>query len=268
MQVDYSQAGAAAQPSPSIWKDCPMGELNEDGLGQFIHEDFLGGAVSATVTAATTVGTGQLRFVGDTDTVFAKKASEIGGYLDVETDGDDNDGFALISDPLGTIVRNSGNKVWFEARLELGAVADQGAFFGIVEADGASQDAVADNCAALIGESLVGFALLNGDTDAVDAVASKDATLTTVLADANLSAALGSGAANLAADTERKLGFRFDGKENIDFFVDGVKVASHTLTSSNTPSQTMGVILAGKTGTAAAQSFAFDWVRVAFQNRR
>lgn len=265
--VNFSQAGAAAQPSPSIWADCPTIELNHQGRGVYIHEDFTGGAVSAAVTAAITVGKGELAFDGDTDTVFTKKAAEVTGYLDIETDGDDNDAAAIFTNPLGSIVRNSGNKVWFEARFEIGAVADQGVFLGLVEAAGSSRDVIADNCAALIGESLFGFQIVNGDTDAFDAVAQNNATQTVVKADANLSTALGSGAANLAADTERKVGLRFDGKETVEYYVDGVKVAVHTLTSSNTPSQTLGAIVAIKTGTAAAQSMAIDWVRVAFQNR-
>jgi hypothetical protein len=37
----------------------------------------------------------------------------------------------LISQPLGTIVRNSGNKFWFEARIELATLGDGGIFVGL-----------------------------------------------------------------------------------------------------------------------------------------
>jgi len=40
--VGYDNAGEANQPSPIIWKDCPLSNLNDNGTGYFAHEDFLG----------------------------------------------------------------------------------------------------------------------------------------------------------------------------------------------------------------------------------
>lgn len=259
--VGFSRAGDNAQPSPSIWADCPEARFIKEGTGYFVHEDFIGGVVSATTTAATPLSP-FFTFAGDTDTVTAKKAGEIGGYLDIETDGDDNDGGAIFTEPIVEFVKDSGRKVWFEARLELGALADQGIFFGLAEEAALDQDIIADNAAALVGESLIGFQILSDDTDAVDAVFKLDGgTAVEIKSIMNSSA--------LVADTEFKVGLRFDGASTIDVFFDGVKVGSTTLSTSTFPDGVkMGAIAAIKTGTAAAVSMAIDWIRVAHEVRR
>lgn len=259
--VGFSRAGDNAQPSPSIWADCPEARLIKEGTGFFVHEDFLGGVRSATTTAATAIAPA-FGFAGDTDTVTANKSGELGGYLDIETDGDDNDGASIFTQPIVQFVKDSGNKVWFEARLELGAVADQGIFVGLVESAGFSQDVIADNAGALIGESLIGFQILADDQDAVDAVFKLDAGTAVEMKSVMNSSAL-------AADTEFKVGLRFDGAETVDVFFDGVKVASTTISTSTFPvGVSMGAIAAIKTGTGAAVSVAIDWIRIAHQTRR
>lgn len=270
-EVGFSAAGANAQPSPSIWKDCPQDLLNRDGRGYYFHKDFLGSPlVNTTITAAllarlTAEG---LSISGDDDTVLTQKTGEQGGYLDIETDGDDNDAAAIFTDPFAQIVLESGNKVWFEARLELGAVADQGVFVGLAEKAALSLDVVADNTAALIGESLIGFQILSGDTDAVDAVFKLDnGTVAVIQSDINLDTALAA-PANLAQDTEFKVGFVFDGKHTLSVYFNGTLVAKEVLLASTFPDNVlMGAIVAIKTGTGAAQSIAVDWVRGAAQVR-
>ena len=261
--VNYSQAGAASQPSPSIWKDCPHDLLNEAGTGYYLHEDFLATPlVNTTITAAllSRLQVAGLAIDGDDDTVLTQKSGEQGGYLDIETDGDDNDAAAVFTEPFAEVVLNSGNKVWFEARLEIGAVADQGLFIGLTEKAGLSRDVVADNGTALIGESLIGFQIVSSATSTVDAVTKLDAGTVIKMDDA---------VHTIVADTEVKLGLKFDGGNKIQIFVNGVKVSTYTITASTFPDNVkMGVIACLKTGTAAAQSMAIDWVRVAYQIRR
>ncbi|KKM61636.1 hypothetical protein LCGC14_1529690, partial [marine sediment metagenome] len=72
--VTYAEAGAANEPSPSIWKDCPMRRLVDEGMGYYFHEEFLGGPVSTAFLPIHSVGTGIFSFIGDTDTVVAFKA--------------------------------------------------------------------------------------------------------------------------------------------------------------------------------------------------
>lgn len=274
--VGFSQAGEANQPSPSIWSDCPNTLLQDKGLGYFAHVDFLGattGILAATLDINQASFEGKLKIDADTDTVLTQKAAEIGGYLDIETDGDDNDAAALVASPLGAITKNSGNKLWFEARVELGAVADQGVFLGIVEEAGATRDVLADNIASngVIGESLAGFLVDNGDTNAFDIVYRKDGgTVVNLKNDATAATAItsqGGTAASLLADTEVKVGLKFDGRETLSFYVNGYKVASLELDSTFDQSKTYVPIVAVKTGTAAAVSIALDWVRFGYQSR-
>jgi len=273
--VSFSQAGEAVRPSDSIWKDCPGERLNEEGRGIYFHEDFTGGT-EVFADGGPFGGHFQMTLDGDVSTI-PHKAGEFDGYQSLVTGATDNDAVAAYTQPAAKIVLNSGNKVWFEARLEFGAVnVDQGAFFGLAEEAALSRDIIADNVADLIGESLLGFALLTGDQDDIDAVFKLDAGVRTdILADANFSSVLGSGAARLVANTERKFGLKFDGRDQIQIFVDGIKVRSHLIGPANSPDNNafpdnvnMAFVLAIKTGGAAARTMTFDWVRGAYEDGR
>jgi len=273
-QIGFSQVGDSNQPSPSIWGDCPNTLLQDKGLGYFAHVDFLGaptGVLATALDATTCSFGGGLKISCDTDTVLAMKAAEQGGYLDIETDGDDNDAAALFSQPFGSIVKNSGKKLWFEARLELGAIGDQGVFVGLVEEAGATLDVIADNAGAdgVVGKSLIGFVCDNGDTDAFDAIYRKDAgAVVDVLNDVTNATAIPSDErAAVARDTEVKLGLRFDGRDKLTWYVNGTPVAHRIVDGTIDQSKNYCAIVGIKTGAAAAQSIAVDWVRFAAQVR-
>lgn len=269
----FSQAGDNANPSPSIWADCPNTILNDLGLGHFIHQDFRGcptGTLAAALDVSMITFGGDLALSADTDTVLTQKAGEVGGYLDIETDADDNDAAALFTEPLGTITRNSGKKLWFEARFEIGDITgDYGFFVGLVEEAGASLDVVANNAGALIGESLVGARILTADPDGLDIVYKLDAgSEVVVLEDATNSTALAAAdRASVADDTEIKFGMRFDGRETLRFYINGVQVATQDVDSTFEQSKNFCAIIGMKTGTTAAESFAVDWIRVGVQDK-
>ena len=268
--IGYDNPGDNDQPSPAVWQDCRNTLLPDLGLGYYRHVENL--APVADVIAAAEqrpVIEGAFAVDADDNTVFSAKAGEVGGYQDIETDGDDNDAYALFTEPLGKIIKGSGQRAWAEVRLELGAIADQGVFFGLVEEAGASRDVVADDAGALIGESLIGFQILADDTDGVDAVYRKDAdAVVEVAATVNNSVALPvADRADLAADTEFKLGLRYDGRDTLYWYFNGVQVATQTVDTTVDQSKDYAVVLAHKTGTAAAQSVAVDFIRYAFQKR-
>jgi hypothetical protein len=270
--VTFEAAGDSAEPSPSVWSSCPKGELNEKGQGYFAHEDFLA-PPTGTLAAAldvTMISFNGLALSADTDTVLSAKAAERGGYLDIETDADDNDAAALYSEPFGQIVEDSGNELWFEARLEVGDIAgDQGIFVGLVEEAGASLDVVADGAAALVGESLVGFVSLTADPDAFAACYKLNAgTRVDVLTDVtNATAIATADRASLVNDTEVKLGVYFNGRDGVEYFVNGIKVATFTLDATFPTGVDLCAIVAIKTGTTAAESIAIDWVRYGARER-
>jgi len=277
-EVNFSNAGAADRPSPSIWADCPKTLLNDLGLGVYAEEDFVGGPgipSGTTVTAAivASMSWGPTSLILDTDlddAVITHKASEVKGYLDLQTGATDNDAIGIQAEPFGKIVKNSGNKLWFEARFEIGALADQGFFVGLGEEAQQTVDVVAADCAGLIAtNSFIGGQILKDDTDGFDIVYQKDGgTKVQVLATATQATAIDSSDRfNVAADTEFKFGMRFDGHQTIAFYINGVKVATQTVDSTVDQSHTLCPLMALKTGTGAAQSFAVDWIRYAYQER-
>jgi len=259
--VSFARAGDDNQPSPSLWFDCPKERLINEGNGFFFHEEFLGGVSTATATAATPVGNGHMSFDGDIASVISFKTGEVGGFVDLETDGDNNDAAAFLTQPFAKISRDSGLQVWAEVSMELGAIADQGVFVGFVEEAGLTRDVVADNAAGLVGQSLIGFQVLNDATASIDAVAKLDAG-----AAIEMRAVMNP--TPLTANGTFKVGLRFDGERTIYLFFNGVKVGTYLVPGSGFPTGVnMGFIAAIKTGTAAAQSMAFDWIRVAHQSR-
>lgn len=270
-KVTYHEPGAVAHPSPRIWADCPCDGSNTD-VGIFFHENFLGGMTASAVTDGSAVG--QYFTVDcDTDTVFAFKASEEGGYLDIETDSDDEDAVAIFTQPMCKIAIDSGRRVWLEARLEVGdADEDQGFFFGLAEEAALSRDIVADNCVDLITETLIGYRIFD-EEDAIDAVAQLDDGAEDVIASdvTNLDvldADLGSGSkAALADNTEMRLGLRFDGKKTVTFFVNGVEIEAWTLDATYyDPDASLAVICALKTcDDSTAKSIAIDWIQFAYE---
>lgn len=204
----------------------------------------------------------------DVDARLTAVTGKLGGFIDIETGPVDNDAFAIFLRPFGEIERFSGKKMWFEVAFQPGALADQGVFMGFMEEAGLSRDAIADAAATTIGESYVGFRQLSGDTNGMDAAYKLDAgTEVEVLADVTNSVALPADQrVALVADTVRKYGFRFDGRFTGEFYVDGVKVASFEVTDALFATNVnFGFLFNIKTGTAARQSAALDWIRVAYE---
>lgn len=255
--VVYSRAGNGPQPSPAIWKDCPGEELNQTGDGYFIREDFLG-LGDAAAADKSCIGEGKLHMRTTGTTVLTQKAGKCGGFLNVATGTSDNDAAVIFSGQFCKIVLDSGNKVWFEARLQ-GAVEDKGLFVGLIEEAGMTEDVVAANGTSLITESLIGFQVLSSATSTIDAVMKLDAG--TVV---KMQAAAGT----LVASTEIRLGFKFDGKRSIEIYVNGALVSKYPIVSATFPVNVlMGIALAVKTGTAASSDLVLDFVQAAAMGR-
>lgn len=270
--IGYSQAGDSNQPSPSIWGDCPKTILNDKGLGYYAHEDFLGGPITASLTDALFVSH---VLTADNDTAaLSYKTGEVGGYASFATGATDNDALALFSAPLGAL--QVGKRLWLEARFEFAALGDEALFVGVAEEAALTRDIVADNPsnaaqAGLVTESLVGFVTQQSGSAVakVDAVYRKDAgNVVTVLADVTNATAIESASrANLAATTEVKLGLRYDGRDKLHFYVNGVKVVSQVVDATVDISKNLAAIFAVKSGSASAKTVSVDWIRYAYQSR-
>ncbi|KKM00758.1 hypothetical protein LCGC14_1801230 [marine sediment metagenome] len=280
--IDFDRAGPADKPSPSIWKDCPHQDLNDLGQGIFNHVNFDGpptGVLAAALDVTMISFGGRLALSADTDTVLGTVSADRGGVLQVDTDADDNDAAALFSQPFGNIVRNSGNKLWFEAYVATGDVdADLGLFIGLVEEDAVdgtttnALDVLLDGVAAnaVVAESLIGFIQDNGDDNAFDIIYKKDAgTAVNPFTDVTNATAIASGdRASLTDDTLFKLGIKFNGIAKLEFYVNGIKIGTQDVDDTIDQAKDYCVVINMKTGTTAAEHFRLGWVRWAHQERR
>jgi hypothetical protein len=276
--IGYDNRGGDGFPSPAVWADCPNTLLNDKGLGYFIHHSGIGNVntlppLREDSDAATyTYDDGAN---GDNRTVNAATGA-----------GTDNHALAIHTSPLAKVVKNSGTKVWAETDIALAAIADQALFFGLAESAALDRDVVSDNPgnnaqAGLDSESLIGFVTQQNSsaTDKLDAVYRKDdGSVVDVLTDATNATALSSRSENgtelqsdlradLAADTFVRLGVYFNGRDKLQFFVKGVKVAEQTVDSTVDQSKEYGVVLALKNGTAAERTVRYRFFRAAAQVR-
>lgn len=128
--VGASANGTVSVPSPSIWADCLNTVLNDKGLGYYLAQDFLGGYNSP---ASTALAGGIETYTGVGTSVIDAAASGTYGpnVLSMATGATDANNVAIHGEELGQIVRNSGNKVWFEARVAAAALGDTAFFIGL-----------------------------------------------------------------------------------------------------------------------------------------
>ena len=269
--VGYDDPGIATFPMPIIWKDCPNDLLNSESKGMHFFERFMGFTPLTTTVSPGTMGQ-FLTFNGDTDTEVAVIDNSRYGGVRMETNTTEDDAGALVSRPFGRIVENSGNKLWFEARVAPGDVdAALGIFVGLVELDGANSELIIDTQLtndSLDDQSYLGFFQNNGDDDAfaiVTQVAGSAGIL--VLADATNGTGIPSDdRASLTDGTFFRLGIRFDGIETVSFFVNGHKVATAAVSTLD-QTQDMCAIVAIKTAAGAAELVDVSYIRAAFQER-
>lgn len=273
--IVLSNQGAAEQPSPSVWADCRNTLLQDLGLGYFAHEEFRGNIEVASFADATVFGSGTLDVDADTG-ALAPVTGVAGGVAKFTTGASDNDAIALFGPPLGAIVRNSGNPMWFETRIQAVTLFDGGIFVGLGGESSIVRDVIADNpstsaVAALLAQTLIGFVTVESSSaiKTLNIVYSKGSgTPVTVLTDALASSAIPTAAVlALTAATFVKLGIRFDGGKFLYFYVNGYQVARVEVDSTVDQTSLMTAVINVKTGTAVAKAIALDWARYAFQSR-
>lgn len=279
--VSYGSQKAAfssTRLSQSIWANCDRQDMERNGSGIFFFDDFLGG-VAATTAGGIPIGK-HFSILCEGDTVISYKASELGGYLDIETDGDDNDSAIIFTEPFCKLVPKSGNRVWLEARLEVGdADADQGVLFGLAEEAAQTFDIIDNDCAGPMDETMLVYIVTktNADLSLADAkihlIAQKDTAAAgkAIAEDVTnldiIDTVVGSGSkATLADNTEVKLGMYFDGETTVHFFANGVEIATDELdTTYYDATKALCCVASIKTGAAATPSIAIDWIAGAYE---
>lgn len=190
--------------------------------------DFDDDLVSWTETA-TSVGTG---------TSAAAIADADGGILRITTAANENDGLFIESQGEGFLIED-GKKAWIKARFALGDATQSDFIIGLHSTDTTPQDATL----RFLFESVDGSAALyfNVDDDTTDTDSDTVATL--------------------VDDTFVTVAAYWDGKGNIELFLNDAKVT--TMTSVSVPGAKMAIGIGYLNGAAGAETTDVDYILVA-----
>lgn len=254
-----SLADTSRGPSPAIWADYPASDvLHGIKDGYHIFDDFLSGP---RVAAGAEGAAGLYRGFADTGGLVAT-ADEIGGVLDLSSDGDNEGASFRTSCCPFQISRNHG-KLWFECRVKSSTITDtkHGIFVGLMANVALTATSPIAAAGTLADVNLVGFHRLEGDGDMFDTVYKADGVAQVTLQ---------SDAVTIAADTYVKLGFVFDPRTGVlTFYKNGTKLATNytvvTAAGTDFPNDVrLGFVIAVLNATASAPGSAgIDWFRAA-----
>lgn len=161
----------------------------------------------------------------------------VGGALLLTTDAADNDGINLQLDGESYELTTDQKLTYFGIRLRSGE-ATQSDF--------------------LVGLCITDTDLLGGMTDGVYFRKVDASTSVSVVTAKDSSETETTGVLTFAADTDYTLEFFFDGS-SVEFFVDGVSVARHTLTIPDDEALTPSIHFLS--GNAAVETMQIDWIR-------
>lgn len=161
----------------------------------------------------------------------------VGGALLLTTDAADNDGINLQLDGESYELTTDQKLTYFGIQLRSGE-ATQSDF--------------------LVGLCITDTDLLGGMTDGVYFRKVDASTSVSVVTEKDSSETETTGVLTFAADTDYTLEFFFDGS-SVEFFVDGVSVARHTLTIPDDEALTPSIHFLS--GNAAVETMQIDWIR-------
>lgn len=165
-------------------------------------------------------------------------ADEKYGALLITNDDADNDVDNLQLNEENWLME-AGKQVWFETRIKVGDVDEADMFIGLAITDTTCRDA----------SDKAGFLLADGSAS-LSCESTKNTTSTTT-----------SAIATLADATYVVLGFHWDGKAKIEYFVNRSLVATHTANICDDENLAVSINL--QNGAAAANTITVDYIYVA-----
>jgi len=269
LAVKYSTAGTAGQPSPNIWGDCPVDKslVAPDEL-TYVWDTF----TMNFVANATQLGPW---YVVGTSPDTAVVTDEADGVINLSGSGSADDEAFICSNMLcnEVIKKNSNKRLWFEASIKvLDGDADASIICGLGEAALMAADAIADDptsypTTALADYDFIGFMAGTNGTNmgGIDTVYHQDGdsgTVTVVQADVVTNTA----GTTTNDDVYKKLGFKFDGKSTVTFYVDGTAQTTTLDIDDLTGDKlddALGIIIGIKDDAGGADDLQIDWVRYA-----
>jgi len=262
MKKNLSGANTDRSFSPAIWADCPTLAIKSGMVPGIIFEDdfenlptFVAGAASVT---------GKYAHYGDTGVIVGGALAQY-GICQVSGNDDDNDEGTLHAYGAPFIIDTTKGKLWFETRMKIESVANDGVSFFNGLAAGATSGSIADaealvddTGAVKTDETFLGFRTLSADGDQIELVCQKESL---TLTDMDVSA--------MVADTYIKLGFTYDPSKTdaFDIYVNNIELAEH-ITSTQValtafPDEiAMSWLLATKVGTATENIVSVDWIKI------
>jgi len=197
-------------PAEGFWSDCPCVEVDPSVSAYEIFDDFVYSSVgdvtskwmkdadtgTATLGSAATYGLGGIMVM---DTTAAK--NKYVGLKVMDADAK-NGGFK--------ITKSSGKKLWFAAKVKLTSLADEILYVGLI--DGATTKCAADDTGAENLADGVYFRTLTATPTKLDYCVANTAGGETATSDV----------ATLVASTWTTIGFKFDGANTIQAWLNGV----------------------------------------------
>ena len=272
------QHGAAASvvarmPSPKIWADCPVMQIQADpAKGFYMWDDFKNSSRGKALE-----NTSLLKISGDinwycyTDGDISDLilTAEDNGALKIDSDGTNDDIVGITTgDNIAGVIRlpkkGERKRFWFETRFQVSTITDTDLsfFVGFVEPTKlASASPLATAPTAPLDVDYLGFFVAEADGDDLTIIYN-EATSGTATSDA--------GEITLVAGTDVRVGFRLDvDTDKLHVYLDGVDQGADAeidIASSNFPSDTnvdiMFVITSGNLG-EDNDHILVDWVRFA-----
>jgi len=265
--VTYKAAGQAASPSDAIWGDVPVLDwIKNPGKGIHLFEDFVG---NFTANAVEQVGPMGLLVVGtNPDTAIVTDEETV---INISGSGAGNDEASLVSNLLcnEAIKKNSGRRVWFEARCKMDDTSADCTFIcGLGESALLAADALVDEGATrnnINDYDFIGFHTDNDGTNQtyLESCYHQDGDSGVVTA---VQAQLRLFSGTTYDDTYMKLGFKFDGKSTVTFYLDGAALATTLNIDDLTGDKlddALGIIVGIKDLAGGNDDLKIDWIRFA-----
>lgn len=273
LQQRHGGDTAGNEPSPAIWNRVSWSDI-QHGKVKFFHEDFTTLAIPLAVASNAAVYVGDKGWYSyqDTGDVITQLATDDNGVLSAAIAATNNNETWIQAGSATSVMftpktlANSGQSIFFEARVKMSQVTSGNMFVGISEEGLAAANTISD-ADALADKDFIGWAVLEADPDGLTFVYNKASAggVTTAISAAN--------AANVTADTFVKLGFIVDMQEGnasrrVKAFIDGVELGTAVTNTAfeNTTTfptgEEMHVLFGGKNQNAA-KTLGIDWVRCA-----
>lgn len=266
--VTYADAGRAASPSDTIWANCPVLDwIKNPGKGIYLWEDFVG---NFTANAVENVGpTGFLVVGTNPDSAVVTDEESV---INISGSGAGDDEAYLVSNLLcnEAIKMNSGRRVWFECRCKMDDTSADVTFIcGLGESALLAAEALVDEGASrnnINDYDFIGFHTDNDGTNqgAMETCYHQDGDSGVITAVQAAVRTFGSG--TTYDDTYMKLGFYFDGKKTVTFYLDGAALST-TLDvddlTGNKLDDSLGIIVGIKDLAGGNDDLKVDWIRFA-----